>query len=41
MTARRHSGLRGHQRGPDAGIYFENGDVTDGSLAGGDLDPIR
>jgi hypothetical protein len=39
--ARRHSGLREHQRGRDDGIYFKNGDVTDGSIAGGDLDPIR
>jgi hypothetical protein len=39
--ARRHSGLRGHQRGLDDGIYFENGDVTDGSFASGDLDLIR
>ena len=37
----RHSGLRGHQRGRDDGIYVETGDVTDGSLASGDLDPIR
>jgi hypothetical protein len=39
--ARRHSGLRGHQRGRDNGIYFKNGKVTDGSHASGDLDSVR